>query len=147
MLRSIRIQVVGMLLLLATAATAAGDGPLGECYERASTRLEVGPCLQKKLAQAEESLRLAYAAGTEELRELGRVTGRPDALKQYEAARKEFSRFREANCRWYRLQAEPGTGAGDIELDCLVRMTNARRAELAEKFPTAKQSGGSPDGS
>jgi len=59
----------------------------------------------------------------EQLMELANVTGRDEALSAFEVAAKDFRAFRESVCRLARIEAEPGTGAGDFERDCLVRMT------------------------
>jgi heat shock protein HslJ len=68
-----------------------------------------------------------------------RVTGRPDAGPAFERAAERFLAFRAANCAWQGTQLAPGTGAGDVTKDCLVRMTQARAAEL--KAETVRGSG------
>jgi uncharacterized protein YecT (DUF1311 family) len=132
-MRTLAIAFGGFALALATAAS--GGRPLAECYEHAESRRAVAPCLEQKLAEAEQALQRAYAAGTRSIAELSDVTGRAEVSEAYPVAEEEFLRFRAANCRWYRLRAEPGTGAGDIELDCLVQMTLDRVSELEREFP------------
>jgi uncharacterized protein YecT (DUF1311 family) len=134
--RTTSIAWRAVLVSLASTAAASG-GPLETCYDSAATRLDVGPCLEGQLATAENALEAAYAAGLAELRELSAVTGRDTALKGYREAREKFTEFRAADCRWRRLQAEPGTGAADFERDCLVRATQARTAELRQIWPVS----------
>jgi len=119
-------------LLLLVAHTAAAESALARCYEGAESRLQVRPCLEARLAEAESALRRADARTLSEMQALAGVTGRDDALMAYRAASQEFARFVTANCRWYGVRAEPGTGAGDIELDCRIRTTESRAAELGE---------------
>jgi uncharacterized protein YecT (DUF1311 family) len=130
---AVTVWLVGGWIL---SAAASADTPLADCYRRAATRLEVKPCLEAKLSQAEAALRRAEAATAREMEELAAVTGRDEASKAFEAAREAFSRHRQASCHWLRLRAEPGTGAGDIELDCRIRMTGARAAELERLSPS-----------
>jgi uncharacterized protein YecT (DUF1311 family) len=119
-------------LLLLVADAAAAESALARCYEGAESRLQVRPCLEARLAEAESALRRADAKTLSEMQALAAVTGRDDALEAYRAASREFARFRTANCHWYGVRAEPGTGAGDIELDCRIRTTESRAAELGE---------------
>lgn len=57
--------VLTALLLLAIAADAPA-GPLSECYAISANRVEVGPCLDRKLAEADVDLAAAVrlASGT-----------------------------------------------------------------------------------
>jgi heat shock protein HslJ/uncharacterized protein YecT (DUF1311 family) len=125
-------------LLLATAAVAPA-GPLSECYAISASRVEIGPCLDRQLAEAEADLSAAADAARGRIADLDRVTGLPDAGQAFERAGERFLAFREANCAWQGAQLASGTGAGDATKDCLVRMTQARAAEL--RAATARGSG------
>jgi heat shock protein HslJ/uncharacterized protein YecT (DUF1311 family) len=131
--------VLAGLLLLATAAGAPAS-PLSECYAISASRVEIGPCLDRKLAEAEADLAAAVRAVRDRMTDLDRVTGRTDAGPAFERAQERFLAFREANCAWQGAQLASGTGAGDATRDCLVHMTQARAAEL--KAETAQGSGG-----
>jgi len=117
-------------ILLCLANWPAGSSPLNDCYTGAETRLDVGPCLEAELITAGTDLTEAEEAERQKLLELAEITGRDSASQAFEQAVNNFKAFREATCRWVRLEAEPGTGAGDFELDCLVRMTRQWTAEL-----------------
>jgi uncharacterized protein YecT (DUF1311 family) len=117
-------------ILLCLANWPAGSSPLNDCYAGAETRLDVGPCLEAELQRAGAELAEAEEAERQKLLELAEVTGRDSASLAFEQAVNNFRAFREATCRWVRLEAEPGTGADDFELDCLVRMTYQWMAEL-----------------
>jgi heat shock protein HslJ/uncharacterized protein YecT (DUF1311 family) len=130
--------VAGLLLL--TIAVDAPAGPLSECYAISASRVEIGPCLDRKLAEAEADLAAAVRAVRDRMTDLDRVTGRTDAGPAFERAQERFLAFREANCAWHGAQLASGTGAGDATRDCLVRMAQARAAEL--KAETVLGSGG-----
>lgn len=106
------------------------ESPLEVCYEGASTRLEVAPCLEKMLASAETELDKTQARARKELANLDKVTGRSGALRDFEESQRAFIRYRDAQCRFVEAQAEPGTGAGDMRLDCMIRLTRARLREV-----------------
>jgi heat shock protein HslJ/uncharacterized protein YecT (DUF1311 family) len=127
------------LLLLATAADAPA-GPLSECYAISASRVEIGPCLDRKLGEAEADLAAAVRAVRDRMTELDRVTGRTDAGPAFARAQERFLAFREANCAWHGARLASGTGAGDVTRDCLARITQARTAEL--KAEATQGSGG-----
>lgn len=111
-----------MVLFLASR-TPVIAGPLEDCYRGVESRIEVRPCLEALLSEADAELIEAEHARRGQLLELANVTGRDDALKAFEMATNDFRAFRESACRFARVEAEPGTGAADFERDCLVRMT------------------------
>lgn len=132
----------GVDLLLALLASLPGmpdraraETPLAHCYAEADDRLDVKPCLEARLQRAETLLRDAEATADEAMQALAGITGRDDAARALADAKAAFVRYRETHCRWLRERAEPGTGAGDIELDCRVRITEARVAELRADDP------------
>jgi len=132
---SITWSGVGRVLLLAALVHgmpghALAETPLERCYAEAVHRIDVAPCLAARLTRAETALQEAELAVSQEMQALRDITGRDDAARAFARANAEFVRYREATCRWLRERTEPGTGAGDIELDCRVRMTEARAAEL-----------------
>jgi uncharacterized protein YecT (DUF1311 family) len=129
---SVELVLLLSLVLHLFPGRALAETPLEGCYAEAAKRIDVKPCLEARLTKAEASLHGAELAVEKEMQALGEITGRDDALRAFARANAEFVRFRQANCRWQRERAEPGTGAGDIELDCRVRMTEARAAELRE---------------
>ena len=75
--------VLAALLLLAVEADAPA-GSLSECYAISASRVEVGRCLDRKLAEAEADLAAAVRAVRDGMRGLDRVTGRTDADSVFE---------------------------------------------------------------
>jgi uncharacterized protein YecT (DUF1311 family) len=131
-----RVAGAGLVLLLGACASpqpppaTETESPLDRCYEGASTRLEVAPCLEKMLAGAETELDKTQHQARKELESLAKVTGRHDALRDFDEAQRAFIRYRDAQCRFVEAQAEPGTGAGDMRLDCMIRLTRSHLREV-----------------
>lgn len=130
------VAALGLALVLAACASAPqaspteSESPLDQCYEGAPTHLEVAPCLEKMLAEAEVELDKAQHQARKELESLDKVTGGREALEDFEEAQRAFIRYREAQCRFVEAQAEPGSSAGDMRLDCMIRLTRARLKEV-----------------
>jgi len=131
----------------------AGEEPsaLRECTSLAASRIEVGPCLEKKLALAEAELSAAAQEVHERMSALDRVTGRPLAASAFEESERAFLAFRELNCAWLSAVVGAGTGAGDVEKDCAIEMTRARTRTLRQTLGpsgaavvTASGEGGPP---
>jgi len=122
--------VLAFVMLPLLASVPAIGGPLEDCYGHAESRLDVRPCLEALLSEAESQLIEVERARRKQLMALADVTGRDAALKAFEVAAKDFRVFRKSACRLARMEAEPGTGAGDFERDCLVRMTRSWITEI-----------------
>lgn len=130
-----RTVLFTVFLLVASAACLAENKPLAECYEQAETRLDVGPCLDEKLDRAEQELAVMVAAIKTEMTELSEITGKLDPVLAFDGAQREFQNYRAINCAWYYEQISPGTGAGDFQKACHVKLTRYRTRELRELLP------------
>ena len=117
-------------LALFLTSTPVIAGPLEDCYRAAESWLDVGPCLGAKSSEADAQLIEAERTRRRQLEELAKVTGRDAVLQAFEKTAKDFRAFRDSACSLARIEAEPGTGAGDFELDCRVRMTRSWIREL-----------------
>ena len=124
-------------LLWSTALVCAGavalepSSPLKECYATAANRIEVSQCLERQRDNANAGMARCVQAVLAQMQELDAVRGRALTVTSFDEAQKAFEAFRERNCRWVAARLEPGTGAGDAALDCMIRMTRARTAEFA----------------
>jgi len=116
---------------VASGALAQPSSPLDRCYGEAKRRLDVGPCLAKLLDQAEAKLEDALALAKRDARELDAVIGpRARNMEKLAASHEAWSRYREAECARRAEAMSPGTGSGDVQLACLVELTERRAAEL-----------------
>ncbi len=121
--------------LLLAGASLAGNKPLMECDEKAQTRLDVGPCLDHMLEQAQQEHSEAVAATKKTMAVLSDVTGRLDPVLSFDGAQREFENYRALNCAWYFEQLSPGTGASDAQKACRIKLTRYRTQELKDLLP------------
>ncbi|MBV8361078.1 MAG: DUF1311 domain-containing protein [Deltaproteobacteria bacterium] len=99
------------------------DGALVECWTRSKARIDVNPCLQEKLAEAERNYKQAAARLAVKLAELDIITGgRFGALATSREAQQKFQQYKDANCKSYAVEMTSGTGAEDVHEACLGRV-------------------------
>lgn len=123
---------------------AGAGSPLDECWQHSANRQESAACLRAKLAEAKDGLARAYRDIRDEMERLDRVTGRHSAVKALDASQRAFEQYRERTCAWIAAAAAGGSGAGDMALDCMIRLTQQRTAELDAQMPERKPAAGSP---
>jgi uncharacterized protein YecT (DUF1311 family) len=128
------VVVLGACALLGANPAFAGT-PLEECYHKAGAegRVAVGACLDAMLNDAEKQMAAAVAARRKAMAELARVTGRDKAVKSLDASQRQFLTYRRAQCQYVLDAMDAGTGAGDAQRDCMVRLTQQRIAELRNR--------------
>jgi uncharacterized protein YecT (DUF1311 family) len=125
------VVVLAAWALLAANPAFAGT-PLDECYHKAGDegRVAVGACLDEMLNEAEKQMSAALAARRKAMAELARVTRRDKVVKSLDASQRQFLAYRKAQCQYVLDAMDAGTGAGDAQRDCMVRLTQQRIAEL-----------------
>ena len=123
---------VWMSLAVIAGATHAAEAPsaLTECYASSPNRIAVGACLDRKLDEASAAMGAVVSTVRERMLKLDAATGRQLATGAFDRSQQAFVDFREDNCVWLAAQVGAGTGAGDVERDCRIRMTRARTEEL-----------------
>lgn len=121
-----------LLLASGVAVPAYAETPLESCYKKAGDqgRRAVGPCLESMLKAAEKEMTAALDQARREAKSLAEVTGRNKSVISLEASQKAFLAYRDAQCRFAMDLVDAGTGAGDTQRDCMVRLTAARALEL-----------------
>lgn len=136
--------VLLFILGFVTMAPARADTPLATCYKQAGERgrLAVGPCLDAMLKEAERDMAAALGEARRDAQSLAQATGRNKSVVSLEASQKGFLAYRDAQCRFAMDLMDAGTGAGDVQRDCMVRLTKARTQELD---PDGKAAGPSFD--
>lgn len=127
----IRTAVLVALVAIAAARDALAGTPLETCYEAvgAQARTAVGPCLERLLEEAEAAMDRAFAARKAKAVELAEVTGRDRSVKSLDRSQQRFLAYRKAQCQYAMDAVDAGSGAGDVQRDCMVRLTR-QRAEL-----------------
>jgi heat shock protein HslJ len=126
------LPLLSMSLLLgdAVARAAAPPSALAECYAGSANRIVVGQCLERRFDEVSAELATAVSAVRERMLKLDAATGRKLATGTFDRSQQAFVDFREDNCVWLATQVGAGTGSGDLERDCQIRMTRARTDEL-----------------
>ena len=115
-------------------------GALAECRAASKARIDVNPCIQEKLAQAERNYKQTAARLAAKLAELDAITGgRYGALAAFREAQRKFQQYRDANGKSYAAETASGTGADDVREACLVDMTRARVIEMEKRLDPASQ--------
>jgi len=133
-MRTIRTVSMAVVLACVLVASTAGSAktPLEICYDRAGNqgRPAVRPCLEAMFKEADTEMASVLAARRTEARELARATGRHRTVKSLEKAQRQFVAYRKAQCQFVMDAVDAGTGAGDAQRDCTVRLTRQRVEEL-----------------
>lgn len=109
----------------------AGETPLEHCWKQASSRIELKPCLEQRLNDAEDRLKDAQSNAEAASAELDRVTD--DRSKNVDLARASDTRwraYRDAECDRRAEAMSPGTGMGDVYLSCRITLTDERIQHL-----------------
>jgi uncharacterized protein YecT (DUF1311 family) len=129
-LRRTKAVLAAGALLAANAAFS--ETPLATCYANIGNRARtaVAPCLKAMLEEAEKDMASALAARTRDAAELAKASGRDQSARSLRASQQQFVHYRKAHCRYIMDTLDAGTGAGDAQLDCMVRLTRARAEEL-----------------
>ncbi|OZI29890.1 hypothetical protein CAL29_17470 [Bordetella genomosp. 10] len=106
--------------------------PLNECENTVGDqpRTALARCLNDARHTADRQMRDAYAEVEKNLREI-HSAGTPKAVSTLKEAQKAFLKFREAECKRQGAAAMGGSGAGDMEAACIVKLTRWRTGVLA----------------
>ncbi len=117
---------------MAVGSAAAGESPLALCWQQASSRVALAPCLEKLLADARRRLSITQSRVEGEAAELDRVTSyRSKNVARTRASDEHWRAYRDAECDRQAEAMSPGTGSGDVYLACQITLTNERVKQLA----------------
>lgn len=133
-MRPFRTIATALTLVTALFVSTGGSAktPLEICYDKVGNqgRTAVGPCLAAMLKEDATEMASVLAARKKEARELAQATGRRKSVKSLERAQRQFLAYRKAQCQYLLDALDAGTGAGDAQRDCMVRLTRQRVEEL-----------------
>ncbi|MNG64342.1 hypothetical protein D3C79_225810 [compost metagenome] len=105
--------------------------PLNECYQDTENkpRTALAGCLEEKSQVADKEMSATYSQVESELRLIDSA-GAHTALTSLAESQRTFVAFRQAECQRISDAAMGGSGAGDFQLACEVRLTRWRTDEL-----------------
>lgn len=117
--------------LLGIESSLSSESPLARCWKQADTRIELGPCLDKLLQDADHRLQSMQSKVERQATELDRVTGyRSNNVGKVRASDARWRAYRDAECDRQAQAMSPGTGSGDVYLACRITLTNERMKHL-----------------
>ncbi len=126
-------MIVVAFVLVATFIETAHTGDASRCAE-AADHVTQRECLEQvfkqadaDLYQAEKMLRLALTTWKEE------KSFKLRTLARFDKAVKSFRLYRHDACEFDASAAAGGNGAGDLRLDCAIRLTNERLEILKDQ--------------
>ena len=124
------VMAVGSVLP-GTESSLASESPLARCWKQADTRVELRPCLEKLLQDADDHLQTLQSKVARQAAELDRVMGyRTDNVAKVCASDVRWRAYRDAECDRRALAMSPGTGSGDVYLACRISLANERMKHL-----------------
>ena len=124
------VMAVG-LTLPGTESPLASESPLARCWKQADTRVELRPCLEKLLQDADDRLQKLQSKVERQAAELDRVTGsRADNVGKVRTSDVRWRAYRDAECDRRAQAMSPGTGSGDVYLACRISLANERMQHL-----------------
>ncbi|MFC4274461.1 lysozyme inhibitor LprI family protein [Achromobacter aloeverae] len=106
--------------------------PLTECQNAVGDkpRTALGHCLGDAQRVAEKAMVASYGDLEKSLRDV-KSAGTPKAISTLKESQKAFVKFRDAECKRQGAAAMGGSGAGDMEAACLVKLTRWRTSILS----------------
>ena len=120
------IAAIVVAVVCGFVAPAVHAGPREECAETGATM----PCLDAKLKEANRKLNGTLKAAQERLEQL-QAGGRRPMMGAFVDSQRKFNAYRDAQCSWQSVRAEPGENTAEYVRECQLIETLAREAKLA----------------
>lgn len=118
---------------IVTAPGPVIPDPLTECQNAIGDkpRIALARCLSDAQNVADKQMRQVYADMVKDLRGID-SSGTSKAVATLKEAQKAFVKFREAECLRVGAAAMGGSGAGDMQTACMIKLTRWRTADLTQ---------------
>jgi uncharacterized protein YecT (DUF1311 family) len=131
-MRRYLIFLVTLFLCVSELALAGETSP---CWQAGNTMREA-ECFSIELTEADAKLNATYQSLIGLVRNHGE-----DWVEDLRKAQRKWLEFKALNCEFYGNYLKGGTGAGLYHIDCAIRMTKEREAELRAKYDEMKRRG------
>jgi uncharacterized protein YecT (DUF1311 family) len=125
---AIFMLVVSLYAVIPSAALATTT--LKQCEALNETLLQYSRCLDYVKGLVDREMQTWINNQTFILEEHALVTGRHSALTMFRRSQKNFTTFRENNCRWQYLAKSPNRSAEPAFKKCYILVTQYRINEL-----------------
>ncbi len=119
---------------LAALTVQAETSPPAQVECQASNQIALKDCLAKLAPQAEQDRKNAETAARAMMKNLDRVTGRPEALPAFNQASKAYQNYQHAHCAWIGKSFSGGGSAEVAERACRIDLDRARADELSRFY-------------
>lgn len=130
--------LVSLVVAVAGIRPVGAASPLESCYQAATSRTDVGHCLEQRLHAADTAMEKAAMAVHGLAADLSGVTERPEIAAEFEESERAFREYLDRHCAWVGAMAAGGSGSGDMVRDCMIRLTEQHTADLESHLPVGR---------
>jgi len=102
------------------------------CAQDEQSRIAHSQCLDRQIDAIDRELKTWINNQTFVLEELAQTTGRHSSLEMFRRSQRNFTTYRENNCRWQYLYALPNIDAAPAYKKCYILLTRNRIEELSQ---------------
>jgi heat shock protein HslJ/uncharacterized protein YecT (DUF1311 family) len=128
--RVVPLAVALALLAAPPAPIALAQSAIEECRQDNAEHPALIGCLDKRLKQANLQLNATLKSAQERIEQLEKDNRRA-AMASFIDSQRKFNAYRDSNCTWHAVQAEPGNRGEEFVKDCQIRATLQREQDLA----------------
>jgi uncharacterized protein YecT (DUF1311 family) len=129
--------IIGMIVL-APLSKAKAANTIEACKKNDSSTEVMSRCLDSVVDFTDKELQTWINLHQFELEEAALVNGRSSTLKMFKRSQKNFTTYRENNCRWQYLAISPNITAGLAYKECYILLSKQRINELTRLSNTNK---------
>jgi uncharacterized protein YecT (DUF1311 family) len=106
------------------------------CAQEGQSNIALSQCLDRKIDALDRELQTWVNNQIFVLEEFALTTGRRSSLEMFRRSQRNFTTYRENNCRWQYLYISPNIGAASAYKKCYILLSKDRINELS-KFNSA----------
>jgi uncharacterized protein YecT (DUF1311 family) len=106
------------------------------CSQEGQSHIVLSQCLDRKIDAIDRELQTWVNNQIFVLEEFALTTGRRSSLEMFRRSQRNFTTYRENNCRWQYLYISPNIDAASVYKKCYILLSRGRVNELS-KFNNA----------
>jgi len=120
------------LISLAFSVNTCAAKKIQDCEQSEQSRIAHSQCLDRKIDAIDRELQTWINNQTFVLEELAQTTGRHSSLEMFRRSQRNFTTYRENNCRWQYLYVLPNVDAAPAYKKCYILLSRNRIKELSQ---------------
>ena len=121
-----------LLVPLVFAKTAYAEKTIEICNQKEQSHVALSQCLDRKIDALDRELQTWINNQIFVLEEFALTTGRRSSLEMFRRSQRNFTTYRENNCRWQYLFISPNIDAAPTYKKCYILLTRDRINELSK---------------